>query len=220
VNTHRREATHPTRVRSQCSHSCWFVASAAGGTRKHSVSYPDLLAGTAEPPAPGYRSGCTLDHLEARWNHSVGNPGRAAHNRSRQLCARQRPGRPRGARGAKFVRTDGLVVRANSIHNNNGPGGLWSDGYNTNSLIELKRLLKLTARQTIDRGLAQSSRIAPAGDQPVIGFRFVDDHRSEYRGLQICAVSLACRGRVSIRGSLAARRCERSKTITASEATR
>jgi putative cofactor-binding repeat protein len=149
------------------------VTHAIVGERGGSIRQPDnvvvenLIIQKFATPAqsggaigPGYRSGWTLDQLEARWNHSVGiqvgphtivrdsyvhdngQEGLAGHGQRTLIEHNEITFNnvlgfdPRWeAGGAKFVRTDGLVVRANSIHNNNGPG-LWSDGYNRNLLIE------------------------------------------------------------------------------------
>lgn len=54
---------------------------------------------------------------------------------------------------------------------------------------ELKRLRKKAAQQEIGPGdLAEGSRLFREGDEPVIGFRFVDDHKADYTIVDLCRV--------------------------------
>ncbi len=59
---------------------------------------------------------------------------------------------------------------------------------------ELKRLRRRVAQQEIDSGdSGEGGRVFREGDEPVIGYRFVHDHRAEYRVTDLCRVAGVCR---------------------------
>ncbi len=55
---------------------------------------------------------------------------------------------------------------------------------------ELKKLRRRVAQQEIDSGdPGEGGRVFREGDEPVIGYRFVHDHRAEYRVTDLCRVT-------------------------------
>ncbi len=59
---------------------------------------------------------------------------------------------------------------------------------------ELKRLRRRVVQQEIDLGdSGEGGRVFREGDEPVIGYRFVPDHRAEYRVTDLCRVAGVCR---------------------------
>jgi parallel beta-helix repeat protein len=83
-----------------------------------------------------------------------------------------------GAGGAKFVRTQNLVVRGNLVYANRGPG-LWTDGSNENVLYE-ENVVRDNAHSGIKHELGGSATIR---DNQILGNGFA--HPADLRGAGI-----------------------------------
>jgi parallel beta-helix repeat protein len=82
------------------------------------------------------------------------------------------------AGGSKFVRTVGLSVKDNFVHDNAGPG-LWTDGYNDDALFEGNRVYN-NAHAGIKHEISLSATII---DNEIVGNGYA--HNVDFRGAGI-----------------------------------